>query len=83
LKWPPILERAKEWELLPPGGAIEKTVPRAELGYEVGQSGTYEFWAEYYSPAIEPADQQTLRERGIDFPFQKLTTSRLTFKTSH
>ena len=83
LNWPPILERAREWKLLPPGEAVEKTVPRAELRYEVGQSGTYEFWAEYYPPALEPADQQTLRERGIDFPLEKLTTSHLTFRTSH
>jgi hypothetical protein len=48
LNWPPILERAQEWKLLPPGEAVEKTVPRAELHYEVGQSGRYEFWAEYY-----------------------------------
>ena len=83
LNWPPILKRAQEWKLLPPGEAIEKTVPRAEMHYEIGQSGTYEFWAEYYPPALEPADQQALRERGIDFPLEKLTTLRLTFKTSH
>ena len=83
LNRPPILERAQEWKLLPPGEAIEKTVPRAELHYEAGRPGTYEFWAEYYSPALKPADQQTLRERGIDFPLEKLTTSHLTFKTGN
>jgi hypothetical protein len=83
LNWPPILERAQEWKLLPPGEAIEKTIRRAELHYELGQPGIYEFWAEYYPPALQPADQQTLRERGIDFPLNKLTTSHLTFKTSH
>ena len=83
LNWPPILERAQEWKLLPPGQAIEKIIRRTELRYEVGQPGIYEFWAEYYPPALQPADQQTLRERGIDFPLNKLTTSHLTFKTSH
>jgi hypothetical protein len=81
--WPPILVRAQEWKLLPPGERIEKTAPRAELHYEVGQAGTYEFWAEYYPAAVRPAEQQALRERGIDFPIGKLTTSHLTFKTSH
>jgi hypothetical protein len=82
LNWPPILERAQEWKLLPPDEAVEKTVRRAELHYEAGQAGTYEFWAEYYPPALEPADQQALGERGIDFPLEKLTTSHLTFRTS-
>jgi hypothetical protein len=80
LNWPPILERVQEWKLLPPGEAIETTVPRAELHYEVGQSGTYEFWAEYHPPALQPADQRALRERGIDFPLEKLTTLHQTFK---
>jgi len=80
---PPILERAREWKLLPPGERIEKTAYFAELHYEVRQSGTYEFWAEYSPAYVQPADQQILRERGIDFPLEQLTTLHLAFKISH
>jgi hypothetical protein len=80
--WPPILERVQEWTLLPPGEEIKKTVSLAAMHYEARKAGTYEFWAEYAPPrgaAGRPAD---LRERGIDFPLDTLTTSHLTFKTS-
>ena len=80
--WPPILERVQEWTLLPPGEEIKKTVSLTAMHYETRKAGTYEFWAEYAPPAVRPADQQTLRERGIDFPLDTLTTSHLTFKTS-
>jgi hypothetical protein len=81
---PTVLDRAKEWKVLAPGAMIERTVPGAELLYDAVQAGTYyEFWAEYYPPAITAADQQVLDERGIDFPVGKLATRHLTFSTSH
>jgi hypothetical protein len=80
--WPPILERVQEWKVLPPGEEIKKTVSLAAMHYEVKKAGTYEFWAEYSPPAAKPTDQQTLRERGIDFPLDPLTTSHLIFKSS-
>ena len=79
--YPPILERSQEWKLLPPGERLEKTASLADLHYESGQSGSYEFWAEYFPADVQPADQQALRDRGIDFPIEKLTTSHLKFTT--
>jgi hypothetical protein len=77
--WPPILKRAQEWKLLRPGDAVSQTVTRAQLHYEGQQPGTYEFWAEYHPPAVEPDDQKRLRKKGIDFPHTQLTSSHLTF----
>jgi hypothetical protein len=78
---PPILVRAQKWKVLAPGEAIEKTASRAQLRYEVELPGTYEFWAEYHPPMLRPGEQETLRERGVDFSVENLTTSHLTFRT--
>lgn len=77
----PILIRVQKWKVLAPGEAIENTASRAQLRYEVKQPGTYEFWAEYNPPSLRLEDQQALRERGVDFPFEKLITRHLTFET--
>ena len=79
LKAPNILDRVKEWKLLPPGEAVEKRASSAELLYASEQKGIYEFWAEYTPPALQPEERQALHERGIDFPEEKLSTAHLTF----
>jgi hypothetical protein len=78
----PVLDRIQKWKVLEPGAMIEETIPRAKLHYDAGQSGTYEFWAEYYPPALNAAEQQLLRERGIDFSLEKLASPHLTFSTT-
>jgi hypothetical protein len=78
----PVLDRVQKWKVLEPGATLEETIARAKLHYDAGQSGTYEFWAEYYPPALNATEQQLLRERGIDFPLEKLASPHLTFSTT-
>ncbi len=79
VNWPPILKRVREWKVLRPGETVSQTVARAQLHYEGRQPGSYEFWAEYHPPAIEPEDQKALGKAGVDFPHGQLTSSHLTF----
>ena len=79
MNWPPILKRAQAWKLLHPGEMVRETIKRDRLQYEDKGPGTYEFWAEYHPPAMEPEDQKTLHKAGIDFPKTKLSSPRVTF----
>lgn len=77
--WPPILDRIKEWKLLHSGEALTLNADQEHLSYDGSKPGTYEFWAVYAPPNIDPSDQKKLRESGIDFPRERLVTQHLTF----
>jgi len=79
MNWPPILQRAQEWQVLHPGESVSQTIPREKLHYEGSEAGTYEVWADYTPPAVEPDDQKRLRKAGIDFPSTPLSTAHLIF----
>ena len=80
MNWPPILERVKDWKTLRSGEKLTLTADRTRLFYDSQQAGTYEFWATYSPPSINRSDQAILRQAGIDFPHDKLTSSHLVFE---
>jgi hypothetical protein len=77
--WPPVMNRIKEWKIVHAGDALVLQADREHLFYDDSKPGTYEFWAVYSPPSIDPADQQKLQRSGIDFPQEKLRTRRLSF----
>jgi hypothetical protein len=77
--WPPVMDRIKEWKIVRAGDALIIRADREHLFYDGSKPGTYEFWAVYSPPSIDPADQQKLHQSGIDFPHEKLRTRRLSF----
>jgi hypothetical protein len=79
MKWPAVLERANEWQLLRPGESVSKTLPQAKLHYESREPGTYEFWAGYTPPVVSPEDRKAIRNAKIDFAAAPLSTPHLTF----
>jgi hypothetical protein len=77
--WPPILDRIKEWNVLRSGETLTLKADREHLFYDGSKPGTYEFWAIYNPPNIEPSDQKKLEESGIDFPRERLATQHVRF----
>jgi hypothetical protein len=77
--WPPILDRIKGWKLLHSGEALTLSADQEHLFYDSGKPGTYEFWAVYAPPSIDPFYQKKLQESGTDFPRERLATQHLTF----
>jgi hypothetical protein len=78
-QWPPIMDRITDWKIVHPGDALTLTADHEHLFYDGGRPGTYEFWAIYSPPSIDPSERKTLQESGIDFPHEKLRTYHLTF----
>jgi hypothetical protein len=80
MDWPAILIRISEWEVLHPGERLSLNADRAHLFYETGQAGSYEFWAAYLPPTITAEEKAILRQAGIDFPQDRLTTPHIIFR---
>ena len=80
LKWPPILDRIKDWRILHPGDRYSVAADRAHLMYADQELGRYEFWATYTPPYISKADEEVLRAMAIDFPDRELESGRVTFE---
>lgn len=77
--WPPIMDRITDWKVVHPGEALTLTADHEHLFYDGSKPGTYEFWAIYSPPSIDPSERKKLQESGIDFPHEKLRTYHLTF----
>jgi len=75
-----ILDRAKTWKVLHAGESLSLHAKKKKLLYTTKLAGTYEFWAEYTPAELSPTDKQKLKEAGIEYPQQKLSSTRLTFK---
>lgn len=74
-----ILLEVQGWKLLHTGESLSIEASKQFLLYEEQNAGTYEFWAAYYPPSISEADQATLRQAGIDFPHDALSTAHVVF----
>ena len=78
-----ILLAVQGWKLLHAGKSLSIEASKSRLLYEEQNAGTYEFWAAYKPPTISEADQATLRQAGIDFPHDVLTSAHITFVKTH
>lgn len=76
----PILKRVQKWQLLHPGEVAKQTIGRDHLHYEGKDPGKYDFWADYRPPAIEQDDQKALRDAGIDFPREPLSSQHIIYE---
>ena len=75
----PILERLKQWKALGPGESIV-LMNESVLAHE---AGVYEYWASYIPPGMSEADEQELRNAGIDFPQSDLESPHVSLVKAH
>jgi hypothetical protein len=80
IRSPSVLDRVKAWKVLHPGESLSFDIPK---NFEEQRAGTYQFWVEYQPPHISTDDQATLRQAGIDFPHDALTSAHITFVKKH
>jgi hypothetical protein len=77
--WPPIMERIKDWRVVHSGESLNLLGADKKAYYDGGLPGSYEIWAGYLPPFIDPSDQIILRAAGVDFPQTALTTPHVAF----
>ena len=77
--WPPILERIRSWNVLRPNESLRVEVEKKQLNYDDTEPGTYDFWAIYFPPSISQEDQAVLRQAGIDFPHDMLSSAHVEY----
>jgi len=82
-KWPPILERVKEWKVLHPGESLTIEADKTQLFLSNPIPGRYEFWAVYEPPSTTAEDQDKLSAAGIDFPHGTLVSEHVLFVRKH
>ena len=75
-----VLERAKSWLLLRPGGYLERVASPSRLHYENHGAGTYDLSAEYVPPALSADERRSLTNAGFVFPQTKLVSKHVTLK---
>jgi hypothetical protein len=76
---PTIMERIKSWKVVGPGESLSIEENKDRLPYKEKEAGTYEFWAVYTPAPLSNEEQAQLRQSGIDFPHDKLSSAHITF----
>ena len=72
-----MLERAKSWVLLRPGGYLERVASPGRMHYENRGAGTYDLSARYVPPDLTPDERRALSEAGYVYPTAKLVSKHL------
>ena len=81
--WPyshDVLERAKSWLLLRPGGYLERVASPSRLHYVNHGAGTYDLSAEYVPPALSVDERRSLTNAGFTLPKTKLVSKHVILK---
>jgi hypothetical protein len=78
-KWPPIMDRIKGWTTVHAGSDLNLlgTVSKRYLNDQM--PGAYEVWASYSPPFVDPYDEKKLRDAGIGFPHDALSSPHSKF----
>lgn len=75
-----FLKQAKSWVLLRPGGYLERVASPGRMHYENQGAGTYDLFAEYTPPVLEPDQRRALADAGYLYPQARLISKHVVLR---